>query len=490
MDICNCGESNPVQPTHTHVFVDLNGLPYLLAEYMDRRCLTCVDRSAIYDRVNVDCSDAMRAVIDISIDDIGSKSDCTPNIVGNNTKSKRLLEMISKYANRLDANLPVLKSGIVIRAEYHLTNQRTGQTIRSMTEDIRINDRNYYIDINQRNFNDNGVVVNFNSSMVSTINEFTHGRDQMILVIDKVRLFYEQVTDRHPTPRIKQTSSNPFDGNCNFFPGTNEEYYYHRQMQNHHYLGDFPGHGCNDNSILCPPSWAQFNQFYHFDQEGHKINLHYNEIYDPMRKVNLIPCGTATINRKFVINPGHRIIFKFSIWKNDVTAIFDTFKVAEALKAKFYNCCDNDHWKHECMCEPIHHDHHCDCHVEKPPMHHDHKHDHHHRPDEYNQLINMLYDERKQNERNGKMISELLEKIKVLEDKLSDTGDTNPDESEPPITPVDPDGTEECNCDHSEINERLDELGQRIDDEDIDPMSEEVVENIFRQVVTNKEGEI
>lgn len=484
-----CGQRNDPKPANTmHTFVDLNGLPYLLGEYLDRRGFQTVDRSAITSGIYIDTSDAMRAVIDISINDIGERSDRSPNIVGNNRKQKGLLDMISRHAGRLDGQLPVLRGGIIVRVNYRLEEQRTGRTIRSMVEDLRIGERSYFLDINQRDFNDNAVVVNFSNSIVSTINEFTHGRNQMVLRVTDIQMFYELVTDRQPIPRIKQSLvSHPYDYPDSYArTGTNEEYFYHDEMQNRHYLGD-----PNENQFLSAPRWAMFNQFYHFDQDGRKIILHMNEIYDPMRKTNLIPCGTVSVNRMFMINPGHRIIFKFSIWKNDVTAVYDTLKVAKALKAKFYNWCDH----HNCDGDICDDPNRCDCNRHCHNHHEDHSHDlpecdrhghHKHHPDEYNQLISMLYDERKQNEKNGAMISELIDKIKDLESRLEDVGDRVPDEGPltgPPDyegsgdpTPVEP-GEElscDCGCDHGTV----------------DTMSPEKVEEIFGEVVNNKEGEI
>ena len=60
---CNCD-------AHVNGFVDLNGVPYLLGEYLDKRTFQQVDRSVIKSEINVDLSEAMRAVIDINVDDI------------------------------------------------------------------------------------------------------------------------------------------------------------------------------------------------------------------------------------------------------------------------------------------------------------------------------------------------------------------------------------------------------------------------------------
>ena len=88
---CNCDCDK-----HVNGFIDLNGVPYLLGEYLNKRTFQQVDRSVIKSEINVDLSEAMRAVIDINIDDIGKRaSDGYPSIVGNNSKYNQLLNMAS-----------------------------------------------------------------------------------------------------------------------------------------------------------------------------------------------------------------------------------------------------------------------------------------------------------------------------------------------------------------------------------------------------------
>ena len=470
-----CGNDDQRPFNYTNLFVDLNGFPYLLGEYLDRQGLQLIDRSAIVSNISIDTSDAMRAVIDISIDDIGKRSSGYANITGNNTKQRRLLDLISKNSLKLDGQLPVLKSGIIIRVNYQLENQRTRQVMRSMVEDLRITNRSFFIDINQRNPNDNAIVVNFSNSIVSTINEFTHGRDRMVLRITNVQMFYESVTDRQPVPRIKQSlTAHPYDHYYNHVkPGSSEAYYYHDEMQHRHFLGDPCDFGNETIQNICPPTWTMFNQFYHFNDGGRSIVLHNQEIYDPLGRVILVPCGKVAVNRSFIINPGHRLIFKFSVWKNDVTAVFDTLSIAKAIKAKFYNCCDTNC---SCDCDHDEHDHHHHKPHHKPP-----KPDH--RTPEYEQLIQMLYDERQKNQEQGTMITELLAKIKELESGMGE---------DVPEIPDDPNCNCDCDCeeDHMEINERIDDLANQLAEEDIDPMTPETVEEIFNEVVNKQEGEI
>ena len=150
-------------------------------------------------------------------------------------------------------------------------------------------------------------------------------------------------------------------------------------------------------------------------------------------------------------------------------------------KAKFYNCCDHHDSCHQldddCCCKPPHH--------QRPPKPDhdyddcDHDHHHHHKPVGYQQLISMLYDSQKQNERSGKMISELLERITALEDKIKELGGELP--SEPVLPPEE---------ENPPSDDNKDECGCGCDHEDIDPMPEDVVESIYKDVIEAKEGEI
>jgi len=353
MYTCNCGSNNTsnnssnIDSNHVNAFVDMNGVPYLVAEYLDTNNFQQIDRSLIKSEVFVDQSEAMRAVVDISIDDIGKRaSDGLPAIVGNNTKQKNLLKMISDNCAILGRNINVLRRGIVVRVDYQLENYRTGQVIRSMTEKFRITDRNYFLDINPREVNDNAIIVNFCNTLVSTINEFTHGQDPMIMRVTNLHLSYEMVNVSPKMPRIKQSMS--YTGNDAYLPthyGMEQEmYYYHKMMQNQHCM---PGcnpyypytyypynctcYGNEPVSMISPAAWAAFNRFYHFDNDNNDIIIHSQEVNDPMTKITLVPCGTVRVNRVFKINPGHRIIFKFCIWKNDLTVVNDTTEIAKLL---------------------------------------------------------------------------------------------------------------------------------------------------------------
>lgn len=368
----NGSTDNKPNTAHTNAFVNLNGIPYLLAEYVDREGFQQIDRSVINSNVVIDTTEAMRAIIDISIDDIGKKSSGGLNVIGNNTKQKDLLVAIKNNALQLSHKLPVLKSGIVIRVHYCLENNRTGQILRSMVEDLRIKDRSYFIDINSKDINDNAIITNFSASMVSTINNFTYGTDPMIIRITSIQLGYEYVKNNPLMPKVVQSSMcvNPMVYNQFEQPDPSTYnpylctaagmYNYHQQMQSVHMMT--PGY---HTECMVPESWSMFSRFYHFDERGTDIILHQQEIDDQNNKTVFMACGSIQINRAFLINPGHRLIFKFSIWKNDVTLVNDTSAIAGALQAYvggFGPCVDHTHDhqpEHDCDChEPPHHSHH------------------------------------------------------------------------------------------------------------------------------------
>ena len=321
-------------PNHVNAFIDLNGVPYLLGEYLDRTQLRQIDRSIIRSDIHVNQAEKMRAVVNININDVGTRSNGLPNIIGNKSKQKQFLRMVQKHARRMNHRLDVFKSGIIVRINYHLENQRTGQVIRSAQEDLRIKDRNFFVDINPRNVNDNGIIVNFTNSLVSTLNQFTHGTDRMIIRITQIQLLYEVLRRENPAfagrqmPEWGRDWIPTMDDIPDFsFSG------FHGKHQSHQHIG-VPG-TCDCDEFITnaqhPPSWFLFNRFYRFDNMGKDIILHTQEIEDRNNRIALVPCGRVIVNRTFIIRPGHRIIWRINIWKNDLTIFNNTQNVARAL---------------------------------------------------------------------------------------------------------------------------------------------------------------
>lgn len=407
--------------SHTNGFIDLNGIPYILAEYVDRQGFMQIDRSAIRSNIYVDTSDAMRAVIDISIDDIGKRCNGEYlNITGNSTKQKRLIDMISKYKEDFSHQLPVIRKGIVVRVNYRVENYKTQQVLRTTNEDFRIADRNYFIDINPRDIEDNGIICNFEHSAISTINEFTHGREKMVLRVTSVELFYDFVKNGHKGPHIKQSTAMPVFPYGMDYDDSNP-YKYHHEFQHDQFIGECDDFSCQKPEPITPPTWSNFNRFYHFANDNQDLILHNQEIYDPNLPTGLIPCGKCRVNRAFIINPGHRLIFKFSIWKNDVTIVNNSRKIAKAL--------------------------------EVPALYH-HYHGHHHDGYDFDNKENIkdmirdiLRENREEDKKQNELINQLLREIEYLKHR-----------PEPPIERPPHHHDHKHGCDHSETNEHLEDI--------------------------------
>lgn len=462
---CTCNHDIPI---HTNAFIDLNGMPFLLAEYLDRRNYQTLDRSMVYSEINVDSHESMRAVVNINIDDIGKRTDGLPNIIGNNTKQKNLINLIINNYAKLDHQLPVIKPGICLCINYQLENNRTGQVIRAAQEKVFIKDRMYFLDINSRNINDNAIVCNFSQSCVSSLTEFTHGRDPMIFRITSIQMYYQVVSSEPVRPVPESMVQCP----TRVYPpmAMRESMHdYHNRMQHHHFIGEY-GNECPET--ITPPHWGMFNRLYHFEKTGRAIVLHYEELMHYRNHIIDIPCGRIDVNRCFFINPGHRIIWKFSIWKNDVVSVNDTTKVASALRAL---CYDDYH----------------------------HHHDPHSATDAYNASIAADYEQNAVINQLAKSVAELTTVVAELKNASSD----NPEESIPatPIIPVLP--TEpHCSCHHPippphypcndpihgimhQINEMRDQIvvmsDDMVDENEISPLPKEDINDILQGAINS-----
>ena len=349
MNQCACYNANAeaTKPSchghHTNAFINLNGMPYLMSEYIDREIIQQLDPSVVQSSIDVDQTEAMRVIIDVNVDDIGRK-DGGLNVIGNSTQIKNLYAMIANNKARLQSKLPVLRKGLVIRCYYRLENAKTGIVLRTAIETLRISERNLFVLINAKDLDDNAIIDNFCASMVSTINEFTHGTEPMILRVTHIQFAYEYVKVNPVIPRITQSIvgyptellnsceyPDPYAAHpvCNMSEA--DMYNYHKDMQRSHRIGD--PYCEKPNNYVVPDSWYAFSRFYHFSEGGSDIILHENEIYDKATKALELQCGTVQVNRAFIVNPGHRIVWKFCIWKNDLILVNDTTRICQILQA-------------------------------------------------------------------------------------------------------------------------------------------------------------
>lgn len=312
------------------LFLDLNGVPYVIGEYFNNQNLSTIDRTLITNGISIDNTEAYRAVVRINIDDIGRRaSDNLPATMGNRTKQKALLTMIHNNAPRLNQVLDTVRPGLIVRVNYRIEDLKTTHIIRAASEDLRIPNKSYFVDIND-DLNDNALIVNFTDSIVSTLTHFTHGTDRMLIRITSVELFYQVMRRKSPSANASSNWNIAYEYSMQdprFNPYYHHQFYQPRQ--------DIYG---NRIETFLPSSWWAFNHFYHFDNMGSDLILHKQEIEDNHNESYLVAAGTVTVNRAFEINPGHRIVFHISVWKNDLTVVTDTTKIAKALNTSMLDC--------------------------------------------------------------------------------------------------------------------------------------------------------
>ena len=341
-----CNPETTLCNEHVNTFIDLNGIPYLHAEYIDKRTIRQIDRAVVRDELTVDQSEPMRTVVDVSVNTIGYRaSDGNPAVWGNNTKQKRLLNLVRERASQLDHVLDVIRPGIIMEVHYRLEDASTGHVLCSNIDSFKIHSRNYYMDINPMDVNDNAIITSMADTLVTSVHEFIHGHRKINVRITHIQMYYEVMARQPKTPsRPHAMTRQPTQMLPTCF-GTELEYYqYHQTMQGEYMMGvpcngsrdDF-GFGCDPITAITPPSWYNYNRFYHFDNNGLNIVLHESEIKDPRSQTIKIPCGSIRVQRVFPVNPGHRIVYRFSVWTNDVTIVRNTMAIAKAIQAPMYD---------------------------------------------------------------------------------------------------------------------------------------------------------
>ncbi len=430
----NC--NNPHRITNT--FVDLNGVPYLTEEYANRNTIAQLDRSIVQSNIDIDNSEMYRSIIQFDIDDIGKTPDGYLCVLGNETKLKKLAEMTQQHAHDLNHEFKVLSKALIVVLSYELEDQVSGLTIRSYQETLRITDKNYFIDINPNAVNDNAIVSNFHDIIVSTVNQFVYGINRMAIRITNIQLYYECASKEFKPYQPCDVD----EGGIRY-----NNYMHHKLNQTTQYIGITENRGpCYNNY---PYDWCDFNRFYHFDNMGSDIVIHQNELKNPSVKYNLIPCGNIVVNRKFLVNPGQKLVFKFNIWKNDTTFVHDTTYLAKAIGAQCINpnqnscdcgCdCDHDH--------PYYPPHHC------KPVYPQHNHDNYtidrYQSDQLSKLFCLMSDNKQKDSKRDELIDVMYNAIVAIS------------RGETPVLPEEPATPDEGNqtmpsMPESEIQERID----------------------------------
>lgn len=353
-DNCDgCGCDDVVEEKHTNILLDLNNIPYLLGSYLDKRTILPVASNELRNEIFIDQTErnSMKTVINVNIADLPTRSTTDmPFVFGNNQKKDFMERDMAALSNELNHQLDVLLPGIVVRINYQLENYKTGRLVSSMSEDLPITDAVYGYFINPNNYTDNCILSNFSDTLISSINAYAYGRQPMTFRITDIKLLYKKLsrfTNPHEVKRHVNRKSYDYG-----------IYQYHEKLQSRHTFGDDGRYYHREApEAIAPPEWSMFSRFYHFDNRGHDIVLHMDEIMSPQTQIMEVPCGTTRVNRCFTVNPGQRIIFKISIWKNDIVVVNDAEWVAKALKSPCLDAYEPLHSpiKHGCNSHGFHH---------------------------------------------------------------------------------------------------------------------------------------
>jgi hypothetical protein len=284
-----------------------------------------VDRGLIRNELTVDNTDVYNSVVDIVIDNVGDQS------IGNRSGYNTFLNALVDNASKLRGFLDVVRPGLLIEIDYRIENQRTGRFLRQATAKMYTENKAHFIDLNSKDLNDNAVLVNFSDTMVKTVTNQIHGADKMIIRLTKVRLFYVCLKRLEKNPydhrQLPHHSHEPVfrpDG-----PVMRYDRDYHRNHQPQYAFGReqyrYP------DQMTVPPNWWSFNRFYHFEDKGRTIMLHWGELNDLNAPTFKIPVGSINLNKSFLCNTSFKIMFKVSVWKNDLTVLNNTAAVARLL---------------------------------------------------------------------------------------------------------------------------------------------------------------
>ena len=274
-----------------NAFLNIRGFPYVINDYLEDITFKQIDPSVIANNISVSNTEGNRSIVEISIDD-------TKPILGNRIKYSKLIEAIFKNVRKDRQNiLPVLQKTLVVQINYQLENQRTGKILKSASERLAIRNRDYYLDINAQLVSDNAIdnclITNFGDALTTTVTEFLHGSETMICRLTGMELFYPAVIHHHHCPNIA--------------PGEADQ--------------------CNN---VCQS--YEYNDLYHFDNNGVSIHLHQQDIEDKAGdNITLVPVGSLKLDRSFIVNTDRKITFKYSIWKADTVMVKNTKRIQEVL---------------------------------------------------------------------------------------------------------------------------------------------------------------
>ena len=285
-------------------FIDIKGKPYLLGYYLNSYRYQDLDSSVLSSGISLDTSVNNLAVININIDQTDHSELNEPLLKGNAEKRDELEQMVMANREFIAHNrFSIIKKGLVARINYRLESQRSGRVIKTVTENLVIYDSGYYHYSEGAFAADPALVVNYSDSVISMINQYTHGVDPLVIRINTVHLFYEVVPGYVRKPKQRDSSMITF-GYPVVAPACSSPRFNHRL--------------------------DGITRYYNFGSNNSDIFLNQSEI-DSCKFTELVPCGSFYINKAFTVVPNQRIVFKLSVWKNDLTVVSDTYRLANIL---------------------------------------------------------------------------------------------------------------------------------------------------------------
>lgn len=304
-DLTNTGQK-------INAFIDVDSVPYILGDYFNGKQYLNLEPTEVIDSVTIDQSVPNRSLIEISINQVNKDSQGNLMPMGNIEKKGNLEQMVSDYREAISSNyFGVIRKGLIVRLNYRIETE-SGQIVKSVSEDFKIYDAGLYNYVGDKNVADPALIVNYCDSIVSSINSYTHGTQGLILRINSVKLFYEVI------------SPGKF---C--YPQYTKKFYPYGKPRHDHGLNRY------EEAI------KSRNNYYRFGNNNRDIFVNMTDVDSERRRVGMISCGTFYINKLFPVHPAQRIIFKLSVWKNDITIVPNTTQIANILGIYAFDTFDN-----------------------------------------------------------------------------------------------------------------------------------------------------
>ena len=180
-----------------NAFIDVKLVPYILGDYLNGREFLTLNPDEVKNEVTIDTSVPNRAFIKISLDQIKRSIDTgllMPE--GNIEKKSKLDQMVSNYREFIAQNhFGVIRKGLVVKINYRIETQ-SGRCIRNLYDYLKIFEGGLYTHVSDTNVADPAIIVNYEDTIVASINSYTHGTDSLVLRINSVDLFYEVISPK------------------------------------------------------------------------------------------------------------------------------------------------------------------------------------------------------------------------------------------------------------------------------------------------------